>query len=160
MKPTLPILLLALLFTLLPATAAWKEGTPLPNLASFGLEGPLPELKGKVVYLDFWASWCAPCKASFPVLDRWHRELTAKGFIVLAVSVDEKSADMEKFLKKAGITFPVVRDSTHRLVGEADVNAMPTSFLIDRQGVIRHIHNGFHPDDEKTLAAQINALLQ
>src|SRR3954449_12244271 len=75
--------------------AAWKEGGALPGLGTFGLEGSVPNLKGKVVYLDFWASWCAPCKASFPVLDKWQQQLGPKGFTVFGVSVDEKAAEMQ-----------------------------------------------------------------
>jgi thiol-disulfide isomerase/thioredoxin len=139
--------------------AGWKESGTLPNLSSFGLEGTLPNLKGKVVYLDFWASWCAPCKASFPVLNKWKQQFAAKGFTVLGVSVDDTAADMQNFLKKTAANFPVVRDAAHQLVAAADVSSMPTSFLIDRKGVIRQVHNGFRPKDEDPLAAKIAALL-
>jgi thiol-disulfide isomerase/thioredoxin len=141
------------------ASAAFTEGTPLPDLSTFGLTGALPNLKGKVVYLDFWASWCAPCKASFPVLNSWHQQLAAKGVVVLGVNVDENEADMQTFLKKNTIGFPIVRDAEHKLVSTANVKTMPTSFIIDRKGIIRHVHNGFHKKDESTLLAQLNALL-
>jgi len=139
--------------------AGWKVDEKLPNLATFGLEGSLPELKGKVVYLDFWASWCAPCKASFPVLSKWQQEFSAKGFTVLAVSVDTTSSEMAAFLKKYGVGFPVVRDAGQQLVAAADVCSMPTAFLIDRKGQIRVVHNGFREKDEELLAGQIKALL-
>jgi thiol-disulfide isomerase/thioredoxin len=141
------------------AQAAWKEGATIPSLAGFGLEGSLPSLKGKVVYLDFWASWCGPCKASFPILDKWQREFAAKGFTVLAVSEDEKPEAMKAFLAKTKVSFPVVRDAARKLAAAADVSAMPTSFLLDRTGKIRHVHTGFRNRDESTLAAQITALL-
>lgn len=139
--------------------ANWKEGMPLPDLGAFGLEGSIPNLKGKVVYLDFWASWCGPCKASFPVINRWHQEFGPKGFLVLGVNVDEEAAAMQAFLKKNTVGFPVVRDAGHKLVAAADVSTMPSSFIIDRKGVIRHAHKGFHSKDESQLAAQISALL-
>ena len=153
--------LLASLLALPPAlkAAGWKAETPLPDLASFGLEGALPQIKGRVVYLDFWASWCAPCKTSFPVLNRWHEEFSAKGLTVLGVSVDETDAQMRNFLTRTPVEFSVVRDAAHKLVAAADVSTMPTAFLISRKGVIRHIHNGFHPKDEAPLSARINALL-
>ena len=141
------------------SAAPWKQGEPLPNLAQYGLEGKLPDLKGKVVYLDFWASWCGPCKASFPVLDRWQRTLGPKGLIVVGISVDEGAAAAEKFVRAAGIAFPTLRDGAHKLVAAADVSAMPTSFLIDRKGVIRVVHHGFRNGDEAALSAQIEALL-
>lgn len=137
----------------------WKESAPLPPLGSFGLEGSLPSLKGKVVYLDFWASWCAPCKASFPILNKWHQQLGGKGFTVLGINVDDKPEDMQGFLKKTPVSFPVMRDAAHTLVAAADVGAMPTAFLIDRKGIIRHVHNGFHKQDEASLAQQIATLL-
>jgi thiol-disulfide isomerase/thioredoxin len=139
--------------------AGWKASTALPSLGTFGLEGQLPELKGEVVYLDFWASWCAPCKASFPVLNKWQQQFAPKGFTVLGVSVDEQMAAMQAFLKKTPVSFPVVRDAAQKLVAAADVDAMPTSFLIDRKGAIRHVHRGFRAQDEAPLAAQIVALL-
>jgi thiol-disulfide isomerase/thioredoxin len=139
--------------------AGWKEAAPLPSLGDFGLEGSLPSLKDKVVYLDFWASWCAPCKASFPVLNKWQQQFAAKGFTVLGVSVDEKAAEMSQFLKSVPVSFPVVRDAAQKLVASADVKTMPTSFLIDRKGTIRHVHLGFRRKDEEALTKQITDLL-
>lgn len=160
LQKTTTATLAALAGAIAPAFAAgWKESAALPALGSFGLEGTVPNLKGKVVYLDFWASWCAPCKASFPILDKWQKELGPKGFTVLAVSVDEKATEMQAFLKRTPVSFPVVRDAAHSLVTAANVNTMPTSFLIDRKGVIQLVHSGFHAKDEAMLAAKINTLL-
>lgn len=159
LKSTSP--LLAGLLGLPPALSAagWKAETPLPELASFSLEGALPQTKGRVVYLDFWASWCAPCKSSFPVLNRWHEELSPKGLTILGVSVDETALEMRNFLTRTPAAFAIVRDANHKLVAAADVSTMPTAFLINRKGIIRHIHNGFHAKDEALLSTQINALL-
>jgi peroxiredoxin len=124
--------------------AGLKVGDPLPNLSAYGLEGTLPEnLKGQVVILDFWASWCAPCKQSFPVMDKLYKENSARGLVIVAVSVDDKPSDMQKFLKKTPVTFPVVHDAAHKLVKETDVNTMPTSFIVDRSGKVRFVHSGF-----------------
>ena len=126
------------------AASGLKVGDGLPDLGAAGLEGKLPDkLKGQVVLLDFWASWCAPCKESFPVMEKLHQEHSGKGLVVVAVSVDEKAADMEKFLKKNPVTFCVVRDAKHELVKATDVSTMPTSFLIDRAGKVRFTHSGF-----------------
>lgn len=139
--------------------AGWGEMASLPALGEFGLEGSLPSLKDQVVYLDFWASWCSPCKASFPILDQWQRQFAARGFTVLGVSVDEKAGDMRDFLKKTPVSFAVVRDAAQKLVSAAGVKAMPTAFLVDRKGSIRHIHQGFRRQDEKPLAERITSLL-
>jgi thiol-disulfide isomerase/thioredoxin len=126
------------------AASGLKIGDGLPDLGAAGLEGKLPDnLKGQVVLLDFWASWCAPCKESFPVMDKLYKEHSGEGLVIVAVSVDEKAADMEKFLKKTPATFCVVRDAKHELVKTTDVSTMPTSFLIDRAGKVRFTHSGF-----------------
>ena len=139
--------------------AAWQEKAILPDLATFALEGTLPKTKGKVLYLDFWASWCAPCKASFPILSGWHKEFSNRGFLVLGVNVDEEARAMESFLAKNAVGFPVVRDASQKLVAAADVKTMPTSFLVDRQGVIRVVHSGFREKDAAVLRARILELL-
>jgi len=128
----------------LPLRAGFKTGEALPDLTTYQLEGRLPEAwRGKVILLDLWASWCAPCKASFPVMDTLQKTYRDKGLLIIAVSVDEKRADMEKFLKANPVTFTVVRDAAQKLVAAAEVASMPTSFLIDRQGKIRFAHTGF-----------------
>ena len=142
-------------FSLMPLAcfaAGLKVGDSLPNLSTYGLEGKLPDnLKGKVVILDFWASWCAPCKQSFPVMDKLYKDNSGRGLGIVAVSVDEKVSDMEKFLKKTPVTFPVVHDAAHKLVKETDVSTMPTSFIIDRSGKVRFAHAGYQG---KTTAKQ------
>jgi len=145
--------------TLLAADARWSEGSALPSLSTFGLEGNLPSFKGKVVLLDFWASWCSPCKASFPTLNGLHERLSGRGLVVLGINVDEDAADRDRFLKSTPAAFPVVRDAGQKLVAAANVKTMPTSFIVDRSGVIRHVHSGFHKKDAATLEQQITALL-
>jgi thiol-disulfide isomerase/thioredoxin len=154
-----PSLLAMLAPSLLAADARWSEGAALPSLATFGLEGSLPALKGKVVLLDFWASWCSPCKASFPTLNGLHERLGGRGLVVLGINVDENPADRDRFLKSTPASFRVVRDAGQKLVAAANVQTMPTSFIIDRAGVIRHVHSGFHKKDAATLEQQITALL-
>jgi cytochrome c biogenesis protein CcmG/thiol:disulfide interchange protein DsbE len=143
------VVLAALLTMLLPVAcfAQFKQGDNLPDLASFKLEGKLPEdLKGQVILLDFWASWCGPCKTSFPVMEELKQKYASQGLTIVAVSVDEKQENMQRFLKSAKVSFTVVRDAQHKLVAAADIKAMPTSFLIDRSGKIHMIHVGFDPE--------------
>ena len=143
-----------------PARAAWKAGDKLPPLAGRQLEGALPALDRQVVLLDFWASWCGPCKRSFPELDKIQQAYRARGFTVLAVSVDEKAGDMQKFLAAHAVSFPVVRDAGQKLVAAAGVESMPTSLLVDRRGLIRFVHVGFRGEETvKQLHAEIEQLL-
>lgn len=130
--------------------AAFKPGDKLPDLGSFRLEGKLPEkLNGQVILLDFWASWCPPCKSSFPVMQELTKKYAEQGLTIVAVSVDEKPENVREFLKSTRVTFTVVRDAEQKLVAAADIPAMPTSFLIDRSGKIRFIHAGFDGDKTK-----------
>ena len=140
----------ALLSIMLPAAcfAEFKQGERLPDLDSFHLEGKLPEnLKGQVILLDFWASWCGPCKVSFPAMEELNKKYTSQGLAIVAVSVDEKKENMERYLKTAKVSFTVVRDAQKKLVAAADIKALPTSLVIDRAGKIRFIHVGFNRDE-------------
>ncbi len=142
------------------ASVGPKAGDTLPDLASFGLEGTLPDLKGKTVLIDFWASWCAPCKRSFPSLAQLHQKFAARGFLVLAVSVDEEKEDMDKFLKKNPVPFPVVRDPKSQLAEKLGIDVMPTSILVGKDGKIRIVHRGFEGEStRKQYQADIEAAL-
>jgi thiol-disulfide isomerase/thioredoxin len=80
--------------------AGLQPGDTLPDLKSLQLEGTVPDLSGKVVHLDFWASWCVPCRKSFPVLENLHQTYGSKGYVLIGVSMDERQPDMDRFLKK------------------------------------------------------------
>lgn len=150
-----------LLLTMLPvaAFANFKEGDALPDLASFQLEGKLPEqLRGQVILLDFWASWCGPCRSSFPAMERLNNDYAERGLAVVAVGVDEKRENMQRFLDSVKVSFAVVGDARHKLVAAADIRSMPTSFLIDRTGKIRFVHAGF--DGDKTTREYVKEIEQ
>jgi cytochrome c biogenesis protein CcmG/thiol:disulfide interchange protein DsbE len=142
--------------------AALKTGDALPDLAQLKLEGKLPEtLKGKVVLLDFWASWCEPCKASFPVMEELQKRYGAQGLVVLAINVDENRSDMDEFLKKNAVTFAVLRDAAQKLVAQAGIATMPSSFVIDQEGRVRFVHAGFRGEESKKKYEQeIESLLK
>jgi len=147
-----------LLFT---ATAGLKTGDALPDLASFSLEGKLPDaLKGKVVIVDFWASWCGPCKESFPAMNDLFKKYSDRGLVIVAVNVDEVRADMDEFLKTNPARFTVVRDATQKLVEKVNVGTMPSSFILDREGKVRFSHSGFHGEKtRKQYEEEIESLL-
>ena len=138
-----------------------KTGDAFPELAKFKLEGQLPEsLAGKVVIVDFWASWCSPCKASFPVLDELQKTYGDK-VVVIGVNVDEKRAEMDGFLKQHAASFTIVRDAGQKLVAQANISTMPTSFVIDTAGKVYSVHTGFHGDaTKKQYIAEIEELLK
>jgi peroxiredoxin len=143
------------------STAALKEGDRAPDLHAFKLEGAVPDTRRQVVLLDFWASWCAPCKASFPEMEKLYKLYGQRGFTIVAVSVDEKRENMDRFVRSMKSSFPVVRDADQKLVAAADVQTMPTSFLIDRSGRVRFVHSGFRGDQTvKEYRQEIETLLK
>ena len=160
MKKDLLLPLLAATLCSAPAVlrAADLVGQPLPSLTAARLEGTLPDLKGKVVLLDFWASWCAPCKASFPAMADLQRRFADRGLVILAVSVDDKAKAYGDFIERQKPGFATVRDAGHSLVATMQAPTMPTSYLVDRHGVVRFRHEGFH--GSATVASYIQQIEQ
>ncbi len=110
--------------------------------------------------MDFWASWCAPCKASFPAYARLQADYRARGLVIVAVSVDENQAKFTAFVKQEAPPFATLRDHTHQLVNQVRVPAMPTCYLLGRDGRVRFIHQGFHgAETDREIRRQIDALL-
>jgi cytochrome c biogenesis protein CcmG, thiol:disulfide interchange protein DsbE len=138
-----------------------RVGDALPDLGTFGLEGKLPDdLKGKVVLLDFWASWCGPCKESFRVMEDLHKKYASKGLVILAVNVDEDRNAMKDFLKSHPASFTIVHDATKKLVNTANISSMPTSLVIGADGKVASIHKGFHgKETAKQYASELEQLL-
>ena len=142
--------------------AGIKIGDTFPDLGGFKLEGKLPDdLKGKIVMVDFWASWCEPCRESFPAMNELQTRYGSQGLVVIGVNVDEKKTDMEVFLKKNAATFTVVRDAAQKLVDKVGIATMPSSFLIDREGKVRFMHSGYRGEEtKKKYAEEIESLLK
>jgi thiol-disulfide isomerase/thioredoxin len=116
-------------------------------------------LRGQVVYLDFWASWCAPCRLSFPWLQHLQESYGAQGLTIIAVNVDTDRAAVEKFLARLRPTFDVRFDPQGKLPEIYKVRGMPSSVLIDRRGVTRFTHIGFRPIDAEAYESQVRELL-
>ena len=154
--------LLALVFGVVAGMhAEVKIGDPFPSLETTGPHaGEIPATTGKVVLVDFWASWCAPCKASFPALAALHQEYAPQGLLIVAVSVDEKPAAYTAFIARFSPPFITVQDHDQKLVSTVKVPVMPTSYLLDRHGRVRFLHEGFHGrETETSLRRQIEMLL-
>lgn len=131
-------------------TLTTLDGAPAHNLK---------ELKGKVIYMDFWASWCPPCVKSFPFLNELNHDLKDKGLQVIGVNLDEKVSDAQEFLANHPVDFSIVADPSKQCAKGFEVMAMPTSYLIDRKGNIRHIHRGFRTGETEELRALIAQLV-
>jgi len=119
----------------------------------------LSNYKGKVIYLDFWASWCPPCKSSFPSLNKLHQELHSQGVEVIAINLDEEKTDAEYFLKQTPVNFYISYDKEGNCPKAYDVMAMPSSYIIDKKGIVREVHLGFDEDNLKDIRSSILTLL-
>ncbi|HEU4487382.1 MAG TPA: TlpA disulfide reductase family protein [Povalibacter sp.] len=120
----------------------------------------LDKLRGKVVMLNFWASWCGPCRQEMPLLDQMHKRYSSLGFTMIGVNVEANTADAEKWLQQTPVSFPVLFDKENKVSKLYDVNAMPSTVFIDRKGNVRALHRGYKPGDESEYLNQIRALLK
>jgi thiol-disulfide isomerase/thioredoxin len=119
----------------------------------------LASLRGKVVYVDFWASWCVPCRQSFPWMNEIQQQFGKEGLVVIAVNVDHDRADADAFMSRLAPTFRVSFDPGGALAEQFHVKGMPTSILIDRSGKVLAQHIGFRLEDRGPLREQIRTLL-
>jgi thiol-disulfide isomerase/thioredoxin len=113
-----------------------------------------------VVYLDFWASWCGPCRLSLPALDAIYQELQDQGLVVAAITVDAVEEDALDFLERYPVSYPIAFDNSGDVPTAFAVNGMPSGYLIDRSGNVRAVHVGFKRGDEVALRDEIIAMLE
>jgi len=127
-----------------------------------GNERSLSDYKGKVVLLDFWASWCVPCREEFPFLIRFYEAHQKEDFIVLAVNIDDKEENMQNFLSGFDIPplFPVIVDREKAIPPLYELESMPTSIFIDKSGIIRYVHTGFNKSRKKEFKEELSTLLK
>ncbi len=152
-NPLLPVVrrtFLALALVLAGASSGAATSDALVDLQAY---------KGKVVLLDFWASWCGPCKESFPWMQRMQSRYAGQGLVVVAVNLDHERRLADQFLASQQPSFSVVFDPEGQLAERYRVNAMPSSFYIDRSGKVRHTHAGFRVAERADAEREIAALL-
>ncbi|MEW8390570.1 MAG: TlpA disulfide reductase family protein [Candidatus Thiodiazotropha sp.] len=125
-----------------------------------GVNIKLSELRGQVVMVNFWASWCGPCRQEMPLLQQLFERYQSLGFSLLGVNVDEDRAAADKMLKDLPVSFPILYDDRSKVSKEYQVKAMPSTFMVDRDGRIRYLHKGYKPGYEEDYQQQIRELLR
>ena len=120
----------------------------------------LEEFRGQVVLINFWASWCGPCRQEMPLLDRLHHRYEDTGFTVLGVNVEGDSKPAQEIVDKTNVTFPVLIDEGQKVSERYDLEAMSSTIVIDRDGVIRYIHLGYKPGDESKYVEVVKKLIR
>lgn len=154
---------LAALVLAMPPPAGAAEGAPAPTFtlpARAGGEVSLAGLKGQVVLINFWATWCGPCRKEMPLLDQIYQRYKSLGFTLLAVNVEEDSAGAEKWLAATPVSFPVLFDRQNAVSKLYDVTAMPSTVIVDRKGNVRFVHYGYVPGTENAYQDQIRTLIR
>jgi thiol-disulfide isomerase/thioredoxin len=144
------------------AGAASVKG-PAPNFTLKSLSGKnlkLSEMTGNVVLINFWASWCGPCREEMPLLNSLHKKYEALGFTVLGVNVEEDTRKARDFLKDFPVDFPVLLDKENRVSKQYKVIAMPTTVLVDRDGNVRYLHKGYKSGDEAKYQKMVKKLVR
>lgn len=120
----------------------------------------LSELRGQVVLLNFWASWCGPCRQEMPLLEKLQQRYNALGFTVLGVNVEEDPSKARTLLKDISVTFPILFDTQNTVSKQYKVSAMPSTVMIDRDGNMRYLHKGYKPGDEAQYKKWVKQLIK
>jgi thiol-disulfide isomerase/thioredoxin len=163
MKRTIPLFIISAMVVL--SASAQKISGRAPEFSGTSPEGKtirLSDFAGKAVLVDFWASWCAPCRQELPFLAEQYSLNRDSGFVVLAVNVDKEAKNLDKFLSGLAVRpdFPVVHDPKSKICPLYELEGMPTSVLIDRRGIVRFRHVGFKPETKGDLIREIGMLVR
>lgn len=147
----------------LPVAAHFEGDTPPPRCNLNYQDGsPVQDwqaMKGQVIYIDFWASWCPPCVKSFPFMNQLSQDFKERGLQVIGVNLDEKQSEAEGFLNQYPPHFTIAFDFDKQCAKDFNVIAMPSTYIIDKKGYVRHIHRGFRPGETDAMRELIDALL-
>jgi peroxiredoxin len=145
------------------ATAATAVGSPAPDFTLRVLDGPnlrLQEQRGKVVLVNFWATWCGPCRKEMPHLNRIADKYRSSGLVLLGINVDDDARNAADLAAKLGVKFPVLFDTDKKVSKLYDLNSMPSTLVIDRNGRVRYLHRGYQDGYEDLYDKQIRDLLK
>jgi peroxiredoxin len=153
----------ALLAAALPAAAVLQPSSPAPDFTLRSMDGPnlrLAEQRGRVVMVNFWATWCGPCRQEMPHLNKLYDKYRDSGFVLLGVNIDDNARAATDLATKLGLKFPVLLDTDKAVSRLYDLGSMPATVLIDRDGKVRHLHRGYREGYEITYEQQVRALLK
>jgi peroxiredoxin len=157
------VLCAALALAPVVSARAVEPGGQAPNCELRALEDErrteLAEFRGSVLWVDFWASWCGQCAESFPFLDDMHAQLAGRGLRVIAVNLDEERDRASDFVSRHRVAFAQLADPDARCARLFGVQAMPAAYLVDRRGIVRHVHSGFRAGEADDLRRRVEALL-
>jgi peroxiredoxin len=145
------------------AVAAATPGSAAPDFSLAARDGGkvrLGDLRGQVVMINFWATWCGPCRQEMPLLAQLNTKYEPLGFTLLGVNVEPDSAAAVTWLKGMPVTFPILFDTSSVVAGSFGVEGMPSTVFVDRKGQVRYIHRGYKPGDEAKYADMIRSLVK
>lgn len=157
------LFVLSLFVVFVPAAYAENIKGPAPDFTLKSRSGEnikLSELRGEVVMINFWASWCAPCRQEMPLLEELYKKYSDLGFTLLAVNVEEDSSKADILLRDIPVTFPVLYDNTNKVTKLYKVVAMPSTIIVDRDGNMRYLHRGYLPGYEQEYKKQVSELIR
>jgi len=132
--------------------------TTAPVINGYNIQKNISQ--SKVYVINFWATWCSPCRKELPFFKQLYKRYKKQGLVIIAVNIDKNPAKAKRFVKRQNLSFPVVYDLTHKIVARYNPTAMPTSFIIDSSGIIRYIHKGFRNKSKKLFHKEIRLLLK
>jgi peroxiredoxin len=159
-RPIAAVMIAAVMIAAAMASGA-HAATPAFTLpARDGGNLSLAELKGQVVMINFWATWCGPCRQEMPLLEQIQARYEPLGFTLVGINVEPDSAAAEEWLAKAPVTFPILFDRENRVAESFGVEGMPSSVFIDRAGKVRYVHRGYRPGDEAKYADMVRSLVK
>ena len=150
----------SLLATPVGAGDASGPAAPFSLKARTGQAVALGDLKGQVVLINFWATWCGPCRKEMPLLEKIQKKYAPLGFTMLGVNVEEDTRMMDAFLKDVPVSFPILLDPVNGVSKLYNVSAMPSTVIVDRKGNVRFIHQGYQPGDESKYQDLIRQLIR